>query len=116
MCALLDRRLGGQGDLGSAVGGLPGAGGDRCAGIEAVVAQLTMQAGGFYLAQGACGPGERQQVAFLAQCGPARPGAFEEIQVAGAVDAQQRCAAEVAGALDVAKVALLYLVEHMVGA
>ncbi|MCY1178468.1 hypothetical protein D9M73_188170 [compost metagenome] len=52
----------------------------------------------------------------MAQCSPARPGAFEEIQVIGAVDAQQRRTAEVGRALDFAEVAFLHLVEHMVGA
>ncbi len=115
MGALLDRCLGGKGDLGGAVGRLPGAGGDRRTGIEAVVAQFTVQAGGLYLAQRACRPGERQQVAFLAQCCPACPGAFEEVQVIGAVDAQQWRPAEVGRALDIAEVALFHLVEYMVG-
>jgi hypothetical protein len=78
--ALLDRRLGGERDLRGAVGGLPGAGGDRRAGVEAVVTELAVQAGGFDLAQGACRPGEGQQVAVVAEFGPARPGAFEEVR------------------------------------
>jgi len=115
MGALLDRCLGGKGNLGCAVRRLPGARGNRRTGIEAVIAQLTVQASGFYLAQGASRPGERQQVAFLAQCSPAGPGAFEEIQVIGAVDTQQWRPAEVGRGLDITEVALFHLVEHMVG-
>lgn len=116
MGALLDRGLGGQGDLGGAVGGLPGAGGDRCAGVEAVVTELAVQAAGFDLAQGARRPGERQQVTFLAKRGPTGPGAFEEIQVVGAVDALQRRAAKVGGALHGPEVALLDALQNVVGA
>ena len=75
-----------------------------------------MQAGRFDLAQCAGRPGEGQQVTLVAQCSPAGPGAFEEIQVVGAVDAQQRRTAEIGGALDIAEVAFFHLVEHMVGA
>ena len=39
-----DGRLGAECDLGGAIGGLPGAGGNRRAGIEAVVAELAVQA------------------------------------------------------------------------
>jgi hypothetical protein len=49
--ATLDFRLGGQRHLRCAVGGLPGAGGDRRAAVEAVVTELAVQAGRFDLAQ-----------------------------------------------------------------
>ncbi|MNV50615.1 hypothetical protein D3C71_1426350 [compost metagenome] len=107
--------LGGQGHLGSAVGRLPGASGNGCASVEAVVAQFAVQAVRSYLAQGAGGPGEGQQVALLTERGPARPGTFEEVQVVGAVDPQQRGTAEVGRRLDRAEPAFVDLVEHMVG-
>ncbi|MNE70400.1 hypothetical protein D3C80_1661910 [compost metagenome] len=44
--AILDRRLCGECHLRCAVRRLPGAGGDRCATVEAVVTELAVQAGG----------------------------------------------------------------------
>ncbi|MNE91125.1 hypothetical protein D3C80_1887010 [compost metagenome] len=93
MGAGLDGGLGGQCDLGSTVGGLPGASGNRRTGVETVVAQLAMQAAGLDVAQRARRPGEGQQVTLVAQLDPALPGALEEIQVIGAVYPQQRRAA-----------------------
>jgi len=113
---LLDGSLGGQGDLRGAVGGLPRTSGDRRAGVEAVVAQFAMQAGWLDLAQGACRPGEGQQVTVVTERGPARPGALEEVEIVGAVNALQRRTAEISWPLDIAEVALFHLFEDVVGA
>ncbi len=81
--ALAHMLLGGQRDLGGAVDGLPGAGGDRRLGVEAVVAQLAHQRRGDrpVAAQAAAGEGGGHQVAAVAFGGPAGPGALEEVQV-----------------------------------
>ena len=112
----LDGCLCGQGDLCSAIGCLPGAGGDRSAAIETVVTELAVQAGGLDCAQGAGGPGVGQQIAVGVELGPARPGALEEVQVVAAVDARDRLKAEVLGRLDRPQVLLLHPCQHVVGA
>lgn len=98
--AALDFRLCGQRHLRRAVRRLPGAGGNRRAAVEAVVAELTMQAGGLDVAQGAGRPGVGQQVTVGIELGPARPGTFEKIQVVAAVDAFDRPEAEIFGRFD----------------
>jgi hypothetical protein len=99
-----------------AVGGLPGAGGDRRAAVEAVVTELAVQAGRFDLAQGACRPGVGQQVAVGVEFGPARPGAFEEVEVVAAVDARDRLEAEILRRFHRAEVLVLDPLQHVVGA
>ncbi|CAI8721592.1 hypothetical protein EMIT0215P_110214 [Pseudomonas serboccidentalis] len=115
-CTALDLRLGGESDLRSAVGRLPGAGGDRCATVEAVVTELAMQAGRFDLPQRACRPGVRQQVTVGVEFGPAFPRAFEEVEVVAAVDSCDRLQAEILRCLDRAEVLVLYPLQHVVGA
>ncbi len=115
VCATLDFRLGSQRHLRCTVGGLPGAGGDRCAAVEAVVTELAVQAGRFDLAQRACRPGVRQQVAVGVEFGPARPGAFEEVEVVAAVNARDRLQAEVLRRLHRAEVLVLYPLQYVVG-
>lgn len=115
--ALAHMLLGGQRDLGGAVDGLPGAGGDRRLGVEAVVAQLAHQRRGDrpIAAQAAAGEGGGHQVAAVAFGGPAGPGALEEVQVGGVVDAQQRLAAEILRRDHLAKVLRLHPGQHGVG-
>ncbi|MNP48769.1 hypothetical protein D3C76_1429090 [compost metagenome] len=84
--AALDFCLRGEGDLRRAVRCLPGAGGDRRAAVEAVVAELAVQAGGLDLTQGTRRPGVGQQVTVGVELGPARPGTFEKVEVVAAVD------------------------------
>ena len=113
---VLDRLLRGERHLRRAVRRLPGAGGDRRAAVEAVIAQLPVQAGGHYLAQRAGGPGVGQQVALLTRQGPACPRAFEEFQVRRVMNACQRRQAKVVGRLHWAEFALLDSLQYMVGA
>ena len=108
--------LGAERDLGSAVGGLPGAGSDRRAAIETVVAELAVQVIGDHPAQGARRPGERQQIALAALLLPARPGALEEFQVGLAVDALDGRQAEILGRADFAELASLDARKDVVGA
>jgi len=114
--AALDRLLCGQRDLGGAVGRLPGAGGNRRAAVEAVVTELAVQAGGQHAAQGAGGPGVGQQVAVLAECGPALPGTFEEVQVVAAMDTLQRREAKVLRGKDRAQPTGFDPLQYVVGA
>ncbi|MNL34228.1 hypothetical protein D3C87_1561910 [compost metagenome] len=58
--AALNFRLRGQGNLRCAIGRLPRTGGNRRAAVEAVIAELAVQAGGFDAAQRSRGPGVRQ--------------------------------------------------------
>lgn len=116
VCTLCDCLLRRQGDLRGAVGGLPRAGGNRCATVKTVITQLAVQAGRQYPAQGAGRPGVGQQVAVLAELGPARPGTLEEVEVVAAVNALQWCQAKVLRRLNRAQVAVLDPLQHMVGA
>ncbi|MCY1174743.1 hypothetical protein D9M73_149540 [compost metagenome] len=116
VCTGLDFGLRGQGNLRCAVGGLPGAGGDRGTPIKAVIAKLTQQAGRFDPAQRASRPSERQQVAIAIEFGPARPGALEEVQVVGAVNALQGRPAEIPRCLYRPEVSVLDALQDVVGA
>lgn len=102
--------------MGSAVGGLPGAGSDRRATIETVVAKLAVQVVGDHPPQGTCRPGERQQVTLAALLLPASPGALEEFQVGLAVDPLDGRQAEILGRADFAELASLDARKDMVGA
>ena len=113
--AALDRRLGREGNLRCAVRRLPGAGGNRCAAVEAVIAELAVQAGGHDSAQGAGRPGVGQQVAVGIECGPARPGAFEEVEVVAAVDARDRIKAKVFRHFNRAEVLVLDPLQYVIG-
>lgn len=106
--ATLDRGLGGQCHLRCAVRRLPSAGGDRRAAVEAVIAELAVQAGGHDPPQGAGRPGVGQQVAVGIELGPTGPGAFEEIEVVAAVDAGNRLEAEILWRFHRAEVAVLH--------
>ncbi len=110
-----DQRLAGEGDLGRTPGRLPGAGSDRRATVEAVVTQLAEQGVRQHAAQGACRPGEGQDVAIAAHGRPARPGPLEEAQVIGIMDAFDRRAAEVARREHLTEALLAHARQHMVG-
>ena len=114
--AVGDLLLGTERNLGGAVGGLPGAGSDRRAAVEAVVAELAVQVTGDHPPQGTCRPGERQQIALAALLLPARPGALEEFQVGLAVDARDGRQAEILGRTDFAELASLDARKDVVGA
>ncbi len=110
-----DGLLAGESDLRRAPGRLPGAGRDRRAAVETVVAELAVQVFRQHAAQGARGPGEGQQVAVVAQRGPARPGTFEEAQVALLVYAFDGRTAEILWPDHLAQLALLHALQHVVG-
>ena len=112
--AALDFSLGSEGHLRCAVRRLPGPGSDGRAAVEAVIAELAVQAGGDDRAQGAGWPGIGQQVAIGIELGPARPGTFEEFEIVAAVDACDRVEAEIVGGFYGAKVLLLHPCQHMV--
>ncbi|MNO65982.1 hypothetical protein D3C76_567600 [compost metagenome] len=114
--AALDFSLGGERDLCCTVRRLPGAGGDRGAAVEAVIAELAVQAGRFDRTQGACRPGVGQQVTVGVELGPACPGTFEEVEVVAAVNARDGLKTEILWRFDRAKVLVLHALQHMIGA
>ncbi|MNE42358.1 hypothetical protein D3C80_1364790 [compost metagenome] len=113
--AALNFRLSGQCHLRRAVRRLPGTGGDRCASVEAVIAKLAVQTGGFNGTQGPGWPCVGQQVSVGVEFAPACPGALEEVEVVATVNACERIEAEILRCFDRAEVLILHALQHMVG-
>ena len=111
-----DLGLGTQCHLRGAVSGLPGAGGNWCAAVEAVIAKLAVQIIRDDLTQGACRPGEGQQVTVAVLRLPARPGTLEEVQISGAVNTLNRRQAEILRRTYFTELAMLDARQDMVGA
>lgn len=114
--AALDFGLGSQRHLRCTVGCLPSAGGDGCAAVEAVVAELAVQAGRFDWTQGARGPGVGQQVTVGIEFSPALPRPLEEVEIIAAVDARDRFEAKILWRFHRTEILVLYPLQHVVGA
>jgi len=108
--------LAGQGDVHRAAHRLPGAGGDRHAGVEAVVAEAAVDAVRDGLAQAPVGPGEGQHVVVAAHGLPFGPGALEEVHETFVVNPQDRLQAELARRHHLAQLHLLRPRQDHVGA
>jgi len=110
--------LGSQRDLGRAVNGLPGAGGDRRLGVEAVVPHFAHQRSRdrTVTQQAAAREGSGDQIPGVAFGCPAGPGALEEFDVAGVVGAQDGFEAKILRLDDLAQVLRLHTGQHGVRA
>jgi hypothetical protein len=113
--AAFHARRSGQRHLGGGERRAPGAGHDGRAGIEAVVADLGADLLRHDLAQPPSRPGIGHRLALAVGLPPLVPGALEEAQEIGAVDARDRFAGLALGGDDLAQLHLPQALDDVIG-